>query len=497
VAIAVAPDGRFAAAWNGADGDGFSTFVRFFDSVGRPRTREIRVSTGPIADQARPALATTGDTYVVAWTARHGVGSSVQARRLTAGGQLIDAQPFEVDRRGSLIAVDHPGVACAIGGGCAISYVSPNEDPDLVDAMLRRLDPASAALGPQIRVSAQGARSRMAMLVQPGGALRLAWQQSGGEFNDEVMTASLAPGASRTGAAVRVDRGSFPRIAGDQDGNFTLVYDLVTDEDQTDRPIRARRYGADGTALGESFVVSTDSGNRAPDVAVAADGDFLVVWQGIDRSDTPDAGVYGRRYRADGTPFAAPFVLRSPAIGAQLMPAVAMDPDGDAIAAWSDEMYDGDGNGSGVFARRYRSLNPVDLSVVQWDATDPVASGQVWAKRMFISNLNARVETAQAQAYDRAIGSADALTVEAQVNAAFVGTGLQTSGFACEAISQTTVRCSRTRALQAGAAEFIELHYRAGAAGVVTSRITVSAAQSDPRPANDADNETTQVVETR
>lgn len=493
VAIAVAPDGQFAAAWTGPDGSGLSTFVRFYDSLGKPRTREIRVSDAAVAQQTRPSLATTGSTYIVAWTTGEGTSTSVEARRLTAGGRLIDDAPIDVDARGPEFSVAHPSVACAIGGRCAIAYVSSSEEPDFVDALVRRIDPSTGTLDPEILASPQGARSRMAMLIQPDGALRFAWQQSGGEFNDRVMTASLASGASISDTPVLVGRGSSPRIAGDQDGNFTLVFDLMTDEDETDRPIRARRYLANGTALGESFVVTTDSANRAPDVAVAAGGDFLVVWQGFDRpADEP--GVFARRYRASGSPVAAPFVVRSPTEGSQLLPAVAMDPDGDAIVAWTDTVRDGGGNDGGVYARRYRSMTPIDLSLIQIDATDPVMSGQVWSKQLFLSNLTPTTDTAQTHAYDCALGSGDALTIDVEVDAEYVGTGLQTSDFSCAAVDATHVRCHRSRGLEAGTNDYIELRFRAGSPGIVRSRVTLTAAQTEGRRSNNTDPESTRII---
>jgi len=493
VAIALAPDGQFAAAWTGPDGDAFSVFVRFYDSVGKPRTRAFRVNTGPVVEQMRPALATTGSTYLVAWTSREGTGTGVQARRFTSGGRFIDDEPFDVDPRGPEFAVAHPGVACAIGGRCALAYVSSSEEPDFVDVLVRRIDPSTGALDPEILVSRQGARSPMAMLFLPDGALRLAWQQSGGEFNDRVMTAALMPAAAAPEAAASVGRGSSPRIAGDQDGNFTLVFDLMTDEDQTDRPIRARRYLANGTALGESFVVSTDVGNRAPDVAVAADGDFLVVWQGFDRP-AEEPGVFARRYRASGSAVAAPFVVRSPTAGSQSLPAVAMDPDGDAIVAWTDDVRDGPGGGSGVYARRYRSMTPIDLSLIQVDAADPVVSGQAWSKQLFLSNLTPTTDTAQTHAYDRAIGSGDALTIDVEVPAEYVGTGLQDSNFSCNAIDASHVRCYRARGLEAGTNDYIELRFRAGSPGIVHSRVTLTAAQTEQRRSNNTDPESTRVI---
>src|SRR5207248_62701 len=65
-------------------------------------------------------------------------------------------------------------------------------------------------------------------------------------------------------------------------------------------------YAADGTAVGGEFRVGDRLYNdNHPKVAAAADGSFVVSWDGW---SNPDAyNVYARRYGADGTPLGAGF----------------------------------------------------------------------------------------------------------------------------------------------------------------------------------------------
>jgi hypothetical protein len=73
----------------------------------------------------------------------------------------------------------------------------------------------------------------------------------------------------------------------------------------------------------------------APDVATAASGDFVVVWQSP--QDGNSGGVVARRYAADGTPSGAEFVVNTSTSGPQYRPAVASDPAGNFVVVWHDQ----------------------------------------------------------------------------------------------------------------------------------------------------------------
>src|SRR5438093_1019240 len=57
--IAMAPDGRYAVAWEAANGDGsgYGIRARMFNSDGTPLTGELPVNTATAGDQRRPDVA--------------------------------------------------------------------------------------------------------------------------------------------------------------------------------------------------------------------------------------------------------------------------------------------------------------------------------------------------------------------------------------------------------------------------------------------------------
>ena len=96
----------------------------------------------------------------------------------------------------------------------------------------------------------------------------------------------------------------------------------------------AQRLAANGDKVGGQISVpESQSGiNGQPDVAVAPDGTFVVVWA------TENLGLKARRFEADGDPFAGGEVLVAPAADADASaePSVTIDSAGRVFVAWSD-----------------------------------------------------------------------------------------------------------------------------------------------------------------
>jgi hypothetical protein len=71
-----------------------------------------------------------------------------------------------------------------------------------------------------------------------------------------------------------------------------------------------------------------------PDIAAAASGDFVVVWQNGDGLGVGPSNVLARLFRADGSPRSGEIRVSRAEAGRQTAPAVAMRPDGSFVVAW-------------------------------------------------------------------------------------------------------------------------------------------------------------------
>lgn len=135
-----------------------------------------------------------------------------------------------------------------------------------------------------------------------------------------------------------------PRVAGNNliGGGFVITWFGVGPGGKTG--IWARVFLAVGTPVDPEVLVAEGSDVGSPDVAMAGDGSFVVVW-------VRGGDVYMRRYNKDQTPKGNAFVVNLYTAGFQGYPAVASALDGTTLVAW--QSYLQDGSGYGIFAQRF------------------------------------------------------------------------------------------------------------------------------------------------
>jgi hypothetical protein len=101
--------------------------------------------------------------------------------------------------------------------------------------------------------------------------------------------------------------------------------------------VYAQRYASDGTPLGGEFRVNTftTGGQGAPSVSSDATGDFVVVWDSADQ-DGNGRGVFGRRFSASGAPLGDEFLVNTTTTsGDQGFAAVSSDQQGNFVVVWN------------------------------------------------------------------------------------------------------------------------------------------------------------------
>lgn len=135
-----------------------------------------------------------------------------------------------------------------------------------------------------------------------------------------------------------------PDVASDAAGNFVVVWRRAYVDE-----VRGRRFAADGTPRGGEFLVAPTTVGLIgePAVAMAGDGRFVVTW--LVRAGLKGT-VYARRYAADGTALGGVLTVnsqdRSPGL-----PDVAMNDAGEFVIVFSDANVSG--AASVAWARMY------------------------------------------------------------------------------------------------------------------------------------------------
>ncbi|MGV3527200.1 MAG: fibronectin type III domain-containing protein [Candidatus Sericytochromatia bacterium] len=136
-------------------------------------------------------------------------------------------------------------------------------------------------------------------------------------------------------------------VAMDAEGNFVVVW--VDQSVQGQERIRAQHYNAEGVEVGSEFQVNaaTLGTERFPDVAMNADGDFVVTWAAV----LGDGGEIQAAVFEAGETVGDTFVVNPDTSGEQFQPRVSLNDAGNFVISWTTQSLDG--MTYGVYGRRY------------------------------------------------------------------------------------------------------------------------------------------------
>lgn len=159
----------------------------------------------------------------------------------------------------------------------------------------------------------------------------------------------------------------FPDVAMDDSGKSVVVW-MDSEGNGTHWNIFARAFDAAGTQSAADFDVSstTTGTHRAPAVAMDNDGDYVVVWAN-DQIDGDGFGIAARLFTNPGTAATSNIQVNDSASGFQGHPDVAMDANGNFVVVWQSQ--DGDGDGNGVFAKVYDNTGTATVAQFQVNTT--------------------------------------------------------------------------------------------------------------------------------
>ncbi|MFC1482600.1 flagellar hook associated protein, partial [Myxococcota bacterium] len=233
----------------------------------------------------------------------------------------------------------------------------------------QRYDSAGNPVGAEFQVNTYTTDGQMhpAVEVAVDGSFVVVWQSYGQDGDEYGIVAKRYDSAGNpVGSEFQVnsyvtDWQRYPALAVAGDGSFVVGW-RSDGQDGDGWGIFAQRYDTAGNPAGGEFQANnyTTSNQTYPDLGVADDGSFVVVWMS-DGQDGDEWGIFGQRYDSTGIPTGGEFQVNSYTMDIQGWPAVAMDGDGSFVIAWTSRNQDGDV--WGIFAKRYDSAgNP--LSVV-------------------------------------------------------------------------------------------------------------------------------------
>lgn len=284
----------------------------------------------PALREARVAYGTTN--FLVVWSGKDGQGRPVvHGKRVSTGGQVLDAVPVEL-LEGTTPDVDHEGTAFLVA--------STHEPTNHFRYVHTRRVAADGSLQDPAPVVLSSSYARFPRIASMGGRFLVVWSQYGSHDSPFASTrgaVALPAGAHGSPFAVESATGSTygPRVAAGPQGFFVTF--------AADGDVRARRVLPDGTPTGAAGGFQLTYADREQGGAAAAPlgAGWLAAWTDYRAHPPLEAGlgdVYGARTGSgdvlldpDGLPLAT-----GPAIqGTPVLAGVG----GDgmlALVAWSD-----------------------------------------------------------------------------------------------------------------------------------------------------------------
>jgi hypothetical protein len=305
---------------------------------------EFRVNAHAAGVQSGGQVAALADGgFVVTWAAptQNSGFPGVYAQRYDAGGATVGAEFHVTDVFSS--SQRAPSIAGLANGGFVIGWNDVNNG--INRSILRRFD-ADGTGRAEVLNGAFSSDVRFAALSDGGYVAFWAVSNSG-----TVMQRYSAANTALGGATLVTSTWTGNRItaASLADGGVIVAWD-----DYSSHDIVARRYGADGSAVGGVQTIDTSSDHaEQPQVAALADGGYVVVWRS--ETATADYNVMGQQFAADGSRVGVEIVLSVETAGPQTNVHVSGLDAGGFVVVWtSDERLTAnpaDPDGLGVHAR--------------------------------------------------------------------------------------------------------------------------------------------------
>lgn len=353
---AVASDdvGGFVVIWQDDEIDALlDTRARLYANDGSPASAPFAIAAGPGAQGLGDVASDSVGNFVAAWVAGDADGLGVFARRHDASGAPVGSA-FQVNTH-TTGSQAYPAVAVADDGRFIVTWESVPQDGSGQGIYAQRYDAMGAPDGTEFRVNTYTTGIQRSPSVAYDSAARSVILWWGASTSDDFGVVGQRYDAAGTPLAgeflvndATTGTQSHPKVSYDGDGRFVVAWSSPG----INSDVFARRFDANAVALTPELEVNSfTTGLQVSPVVVAdASGSFMVAWSSAGQ-DGDNYGVFARRYTRSDVPQGPEFQINTHTTGIQAAAHLAADLAGRFTVVWTSVGQDGDG--SGVFGRRY------------------------------------------------------------------------------------------------------------------------------------------------
>lgn len=289
--------------------------------------------------------------YAVVWNDYRNGHSDTYVRIFDSDGSTLVSE-FRVHGASSA-EQDWSNVAMADNGNVVVTWSDNRLLNYEVYARVFDID-GNPITGEMLVSSGLGVQDAHAVDVASDGSFVVVFQSS---LDSNIYLQRYSSSGSASGFNQLVNSGTsytqdHPDVSVFNDGSFVVTW-MSQNHDGSDYGIYAQRYSSSGSKVGGEFLVNqTTTGDQYyATVANDSSGNFVIAWTS---NDGDGLGVFARRFASDGTALSDEFLVNTYQAGSQELPFVAMGDNGDFVVGWTDASGK-DGSATGVFAQQFDS----------------------------------------------------------------------------------------------------------------------------------------------
>jgi hypothetical protein len=353
--VATWADGSYVVVWQAGNGD--HIVGRRYDAAGLPLAAEFTIDTTTFGSNGAPSVsASWNGTFVVTWDHN----DDIYARRYDAAGAPIGAE-FLVNTT-STGAQTSPVVSSTNDGRFIIVWES-----DGTKVMGATFNADGTVAKSEFALSQGvlgGNQYDVSVAMNPDdGSFVAVWASDVNDMGDIYGRIFAIDGKSSGDFLVNTTTQGCqcePAVSINSAGDYVVVWngDYEYAPLLSGIQVFGQRYQFKGAVQGSEFLPGLDKGadsfdTQNPDVGVAADGSFSMVWQELNPSG-PDA-LIARHY--DNTGFPAGLIIVNQdaerSFSSYVPPRIGVAPDGRFVVAWYSQDNDAPDGGLAINAQSY------------------------------------------------------------------------------------------------------------------------------------------------
>lgn len=325
--------GGFVVTWHGTsdlDSSGNGVFGQLYDVNGDAVGGEFLINTETDSYQVTSNVSAMADGgFIVSWQSRYqdGDADGVFGQQFAADGTKVGTE-FQAN---NLVTDGYQGASATAGltgGGYVVVFSSQDRDADGTAIVARQYADDGTPVGDEFIVNTETAlgQQRPDVTALDDGGYVVVWESAGQDNAETYYYGIYAQRFDENGdpfgteflvntETIRTQRN--PKITTIEDGGFVIVWESEALQTSHDN-VHGQRYDSDGVAVGDEFVINTETtGTQVePEVAGLSDGGFVVTWE-TTIGAVHLSGIFGQRFDVNGDPIdMAPTTNEAPTVDA-------------------------------------------------------------------------------------------------------------------------------------------------------------------------------------